>query len=50
MMEREGRPIENYGRKEQKEWLNNTLPDQQPCKARNKDEEHHSCATNTCVF
>ena len=25
-----GRPIENYGKKEQKEWLDNTLPDPHP--------------------
>ena len=28
-MER-GRPIENYAEKEQKEWLDNTLPDPHP--------------------
>ena len=33
-----GRPIENYRKKEQKEWLDNTLPD--PCTAGNKEEEH----------
>ena len=26
--------------KEQKEWLDNTLPDPHPCKAGNKEEEH----------
>ena len=31
-----GRPIENYGKKEQKEWLDNTLPDPT---AGNKEEE-----------
>ena len=36
---REGRPIENYGKKEQKEWLDNTLPDPHPCTAGNKEEE-----------
>ena len=35
-----GRPIENYGKKEQKEWLDNTLPDPHPCAAGNKKEEH----------
>ena len=35
-----GRPIENYGKKEQKEWLDNTLPDPHPCQAGNKEEEH----------
>ena len=34
-----GRPIENYGKKEQKEWLDNTLPDPHPCTAGNKEEE-----------
>ena len=27
------RPIDNYGKKEQKEWLDNTLPDPHPCTA-----------------
>ena len=31
-MER-GQPIENNGKKEQKEWLDNTLPDVRPCTA-----------------
>ena len=35
-----GRPVENYGKKEQKEWLDNTLPDPHPCTAGNKEEEH----------
>ena len=35
-----GRPIENYGKKQQKEWLDNTLPDSHPCTAGNKEEEH----------
>ena len=34
------RPIENYEKKEQKEWLDNTLPDLHPCTAGNKEEEH----------
>ena len=34
------RPIENYGKKEQKEWLDNTLPDPHPCTAENREEEH----------
>ena len=33
-------PIENYGKKEQKEWLDNTLHDPHPCIAGNKKEEH----------
>ena len=35
-------PIENYGKKEQKEWLDNTLtvPDPHLCTAGNKEEEH----------
>ena len=35
-----GRPIENYGKKEQKEWLDNivTVPDPHPCTAGNKEE------------
>ena len=36
---REGWPIENYGKKEQKAWLDNTLPDPHPCSAGNKEEE-----------
>ena len=32
-------PIENYGKKEQKERLDNTLPDPHPCTAGNKEEE-----------
>ena len=32
------RPIENYGMKEQKEWLDNTLPNHHPCTAENKEE------------
>ena len=37
-----GLPIENYGKKEQKEWLDNTLtvPDPNPCTG-NKEEEHN---------
>ena len=35
-----GRLIENYGKKEQKEWLDKTLPDPHPCTAGNKEEEH----------
>ena len=31
--------IENYGKKEQKEWLNNTLRDPHPCTAGNKEED-----------
>ena len=36
------RPIENYGKKEQKEWLDNILPDPHPCTAGNKEEEHNT--------
>ena len=39
---REGWPIENYGKKEQKEWLDNTLPDPHPRTAGNKEEEQLS--------
>ena len=35
-----GRPIDNYGNKEQKEWLNKTLPDPHPCVAGIKKEEN----------
>ena len=35
-----GRPINNYGKKKQKEWLDNTFPDPHPCTAGNKEEEH----------
>ena len=40
----EGGAIKNYGKKEQKEWLDNTLPDPHPCTAGNKEEEHISCS------
>ena len=35
-------PIENYGKKEQKPWLVNsvTAPDPNPCTAGNKEEDH----------
>ena len=33
-----GRPIENYGKKEQKEWLDNTLSDPYPCTTGIKDQ------------
>ena len=36
-------PIEKYGKKEQKEWLDNILPDPHPCTAGNKEEEHTHC-------
>ena len=42
-----GRPIENYEKKEQKEWLDNTLPDPHPCTARNKEEEHQESKDNS---
>ena len=35
-----GRPIENYKKKEQKEWFDNTLPDPHPCTEGNKEEYH----------
>ena len=35
------RPLENYEKKQQKEWLDNTSPDHQPCTAVNKKEERH---------
>ena len=37
-----GQPIENYGKKQQKEWLDNALPDPHPCTAGNKEEESKS--------
>ena len=36
-----GQPIENNGMIEQKEWLDNTLPDPHLCTAGNKEEEHN---------
>ena len=38
-----GLPIENYGRKEQKKLLHNTVtvPDPHPCTARKREEEHN---------
>ena len=38
--EERGPPIENYGKKEQKEWLDNTLPESYTCTAGNKEKEH----------
>ena len=35
------RPLENYKKKQQKEWLDNTSPDTEPCTAVNKKEERH---------
>ena len=37
-----GLQIENYGKKEQREWLDNTVtvPDSHPCIAGNKEEKH----------
>ena len=43
---REGLPIENYGKKEQKYWLDNTLSDPHPWTAGNKEEEHMSNSHN----
>ena len=39
-----GLPIENYGNKEQKEWLDNsvTVNDPHACTAGNKEEEHQN--------
>ena len=44
MTEGGGLPIENYGNKEKKEWLDNTVtvPDPRPCTAGNKEEEHQN--------
>ena len=42
-----GRPIEKYGKKEQKEWLDNTVPDPHRCTAGNKEEEHIVVAPTT---
>ena len=40
-----GRLIENYGKKEQKKWLDNTLPYPHPCTAGNKEEEYTVCVS-----
>ena len=48
-MERE-QPIENYGKKEQKEWLDNILPDPHPCTAGNKEEEQVEQANKRTSF
>ena len=37
------RPIENYGKKERKEWLDNTLLDPHPCAAENKEKDFAAC-------
>ena len=51
MKDREmGRPTENYGKKEQKEWFDNTLPDPHPCTAGNKEEEHMSILQMSIMF
>ena len=39
-------PTDNYRKKEQKEWLDNILPDPHPCTARNKEEEHTTIVTS----
>ena len=44
-----GRLIENYGKKEQKEWLDNTLPDPHPCTAGNKEEERNELSKSRSV-
>ena len=41
-------PIENYGKKEQKEWLTNILPDPHPCTAGNTEEEQMSNKISHC--
>ena len=41
-----GRPIENYGKKEQKEWFDNTLPNLHPCTAGIKEEDHTNTHTH----
>ena len=46
---RRERPIENYGKKEQKEWLDNILPDPHPCTAGNKEEEHTSWTSTVAI-
>ena len=43
-------PIENYGKKEQKEWLDNILPDPHPCTAGNKEEEQVEQANKCTSF
>ena len=40
MKDGRGRPIEKYGKKQQKEWLENIIPDLNPCTAGNKKEKH----------
>ena len=53
---RRGLPTENYGNKEQKEWLDNTVtePDPRPCTAENKEEEHQNislcCSRNNIQY
>ena len=37
---REGAADRKLGKKEQKDWLDNILPDPHPCIAGNKEEEH----------
>ena len=44
------RSIENYGKKEQKEWLNNTVPDPHPSTAGNKEEEQHLARIVDCII
>ena len=35
-----GRPLDKYGKKQQKEWLDNILPGLNPFTAGNKEEKH----------
>ena len=44
-----GRPVDNYGKKEQKEWLDYTLPDPRPSTAGNKEEEHCQFGKTLCI-
>ena len=43
-----GRPIETYGKKEQKEWLDNILTDTHPCSAVNKEQEYTETVIAIC--
>ena len=42
---RRGRPIENYGKKEEKEWLDNTLPDPHPVQQGTRRKKRKSGST-----
>ena len=47
---REGAADRKLRKKEQKEWLDSTLPDPNPCTAGNKEEEHNIHGNDNAEF